>query len=71
MKIEPLEMFQHNGQVFHKGEARIVSDDDGKQFCDLGWAKDLDGKIETGKRTPGASELVINNVSQTQAVEVK
>jgi len=71
MKIEPLEMFRHKDQIFHKGEVRVVPDEEGEMFCGLGWAKDVDNKIATGERKPGASELNIDSLTQPQKSEAK
>jgi len=71
MKIEILELFKDGGQTFQKDEVRVVSKPDGERYCSLGWAKDVSGKVKTGERKPGVSDLKIDNVAQDQKSEVK
>lgn len=53
MKIEILEetgiKTSEYGHMKH-GEIRVVEDGDGEFYCANGWAKDVDGQVETGKR---------------------
>lgn len=51
MKIKPLERFSIDGQVYHEGEVRVVSDEVGNLACEHGWAEDVDGKVATGERS--------------------
>ena len=50
MKIEILEPILHERDRFETGEIRIVDDSLGAYFCGCGWAKDVDGKVETKPR---------------------
>jgi len=52
MKIEILEDFRHERDEFTTGETRVVNDSLGAYFCRAGWAKDLDGNVETVARDP-------------------
>ena len=48
-----------------KGDTLTVSDAYGARLCKLGWAKDLDGNVETGERKPGAETLVVQKLTTT------
>ena len=50
MKIEILEKILHEREVFEAGETRVVDDALGQYFCANGWAKDVDGNVQTGER---------------------
>jgi hypothetical protein len=50
MKIEILETFLDGRDRYEKGEIREVSDESGVYFCGCGWAKDVEGKVETAER---------------------
>ena len=46
-----------------KGDRVKVDDAIAEYWCSLGWAQDVDGKVETGERVPGASgEIVPDSV---------
>lgn len=63
MRVEMLELVKHDGQIFEAGEVRVVSDALGGYFCELGWAKDLDGQYPTGeRRTQGVSVRAVTAV---------
>ena len=40
------------GRHYLQGEGDVISVPDalGKKWCELGWAKDVDGKVPTGER---------------------
>ncbi len=40
-----------------RGDVVTVPDDVGRRWCAYGWAKDLDGKVETGERIPGTRDV--------------
>lgn len=40
-----------------KSDVVTVSDECGKRWCGFGWVKDLEGKVKTGERKPGAEVL--------------
>ena len=40
-----------------KGDIVTVPDDYGARLCGFGWVKDLDGKVESAERKPGAEVL--------------
>lgn len=54
MKIELLEDFKHDDgsgfQHLQAGEVRVVGDGLGATLCEMGLAKDVDGKVPTGQR---------------------
>ena len=50
MKIEALERFLDGTNVYEKGDVRTVPDEDGAYFVRNGWAKDVEGKVDTGER---------------------
>ena len=62
MRIEMLEKVMHERDVYEKGDTRTVSDELGMHFCGMGWAKDVDGTIETGARNINAVTLTPDNV---------
>ena len=50
---------------FVKGDVSTVSDEVGNICLGHGWAKDVDGVVETGERKPGANgPLVPDKVNQ-------
>lgn len=70
MKIEALEKFMHGWDVFEQGDIRTVDAEHGAYFCNCGWAKDVDGKVETGKRDTTTVTLAPDNaVHATKAGE--
>lgn len=50
MIIEVIENFLHVRDQFSAGETRIVPDELGAYFCRAGWARDIDGNVETAPR---------------------
>lgn len=46
----------------HKGDIITVPASLGEKWCSLGWAKDVDGNVETGERIPGARTLEAHDV---------
>lgn len=42
-----------------KGDIVTVPDDYGARLCGFGWVKDLDGKVESAERKPGAEVLAV------------
>ena len=61
MRIEALEKIMHGRDVYEKGDIRTVADVVGAYFCRCGWAKDADGKMETGKRDTTTVTLAPDN----------
>lgn len=47
MKVSIEHSFRHASQQYHEGELRITSDEEGKYFCDCGWARDVTGEVAT------------------------
>ena len=57
MRIEALTEFLHGRERYMQGDVRTVADDLGAYFCQCGWAKDLDGNVETGN--PGPTDVIL------------
>lgn len=55
----------------HKGDVITVPDPLGEKWCKHGWAKDLEGKAETGERVPGASQLDVQNAKAAAKAAVR
>lgn len=43
--------------LLSKGDIVTVSDSYGARLCKYGWVRDLEGKVESGERKPGAEVL--------------
>lgn len=76
MKVEFLESVKHaiddELKSFSEGDIVTVPDAVGEYFCSLGWAKDVDGKVETGERDTNKVVLTPARVRQTaQAQEIE
>jgi hypothetical protein len=56
-----------SGQTYNlgKGDVITVSEMTGRRWCENGWAKDLDGNVETGQRVPGVRALNVKNAKIT------
>lgn len=63
MKIELLEKVLHGRDKFEAGDVRTVDDDLGAYFCAAGWAKDLDGNVETVPHQKNHKVLVPDSVA--------
>lgn len=63
IKIEVLEKFSIDGQVYHADEVRVVDDEVAKTACGAGWARDPSGNIPTGERDPSAKRLNIQKAA--------
>jgi len=50
--IEILRNIKHDGQQFHAGEIRIVTDQLGGYFCGNGWAREKGGEVMPADTTP-------------------
>lgn len=50
MKIEILENVKHERELYAEGDVRTVTAELGAYFCACGWARDVDGVVETGDR---------------------
>ena len=70
VKLEVLEKFSIDSQVYQAGEIRVVAEEVAKVACGAGWAKDLDGKIPTGVRDPSAKKLEIKPVAHSHDASV-
>lgn len=70
MKINVLEKIMHGRDVFEAGETRVVTDEIGTYFCSMGWAEDVDGKVETGTRDIHRSHVLdVQSAKATTIVE--
>lgn len=59
MKIEVTEKsLKDAGYALVEGDSITVPDDVGKEWCRLGWAKDVAGKVPTGERKVVGAELI-------------
>lgn len=77
MKVEILEeggvkhAIDDELKSFSHGDVVTVPDAVGEYFCGLGWAKDVDGNVETGERDLNKVMLTPAKVSQaSEAQEV-
>lgn len=62
MKIEALETIKSDGYVLDAGDVKTqVPEAIGSKWCALGWAKDLDGNLETGERQVLNAKLTVAN----------
>jgi hypothetical protein len=68
IKLEVLEKFSIEGQVYHAGEIRVVPEVVAKTACGAGWARDVDGVIPTGERDPSAKKLEVGKLSHPAGV---
>ena len=72
MKIEALETFLHDGQRYEAGDVRTVDDGLGAYFCKCGWAKDVDGNVETAPRDVNrVVKLDIHNATNDETARIK
>lgn len=68
MKIEITEGNGKNGHAivwegmsYFNGDQRTVPKALGELFCSLGWARDIDGNVETGARDTSPKQLDVEN----------
>ena len=72
MKVEILEnKLSSDGFLGELGDRFTVPDEVGMKWCSLGWAKDLSGSIPTGERKVINAQLDVQDVINSQSVEVK
>lgn len=63
MKIEALETIKSDGYVLDAGDVKQnVPDEIGAVWVQAGWAKDLDGTVETGERVVLNAKLAVDSV---------
>lgn len=63
MKIEALETIKSDGYVLDAGDVKQnVPDEIGAVWVKAGWAKDLDGTVETGERVVLNAKLAVDSV---------
>lgn len=55
----------------HKGDVITVPEKLGAKWCGAGWAKDLDGKVDTAERVPGAAQLEVSPAKLAARLAVK
>lgn len=65
MKIECLITFLDGKDRFETGDVRTVEDDRGARLVTLGWAKDLEGVVTTGKPANSADLIIHSAASAT------
>lgn len=58
------------GQSYNlaKGDTVTVSDSLGRKWCGLGWARDVDGNVATGKRIPGARAVDVQSATHQRTL---
>lgn len=62
MRVEALESIKSDGYVLDAGDVKQnVPDEVGAVWVRAGWAKDLDGGIETGERVALNAKLVVDS----------
>lgn len=69
MRIECLTNFKHGRRDYTKDDQITVDDELGAYFCTAGWAKDLDGNVETVVHTPGDVVLAPAGVMHGHGVD--
>jgi len=63
MKIEALEAIKSDGFVLDAGDVKTaVPDEIGARWVKAGWAKDVDGTVETGERQVLNAKLAVDSV---------
>jgi hypothetical protein len=66
MRVEITEeRLKDAGYNLGKGDIITVADEVGRSWCENGWAKDVEGKVESGERVPGVRELKVHNSKVT------
>ena len=64
MKVEALETIKSSGYVLDKGDIKMnIPDEIGERWVRAGWAKDLDGVVETGERKVLDARLNVESIS--------
>ena len=63
MKIRILKPFNHEGNLFHPEEIRVVSEELGDYFLRAGWVEDVDGIRATGTPSLNDTILLIEDLS--------
>jgi hypothetical protein len=61
--IQMLEEVKHTSGRYYRDEKRYVPPEIAQQFCANGWAKDLDGELQTQPRSTQGKTLAVNNAS--------
>ena len=70
MKIEMIEDYRHGRDLLAKEEVRVVDDGLGKVLCQMGFAKDLSGAVETGEKDVNKTVILdVDNAEQATLAE--
>lgn len=66
MRVEITEKkLRDAGYDLREGDTITVPADTGKRWCELGWAKDTEGKVATGERKVIGAELLPAKATHT------
>lgn len=62
--IDPIRATDDDGRDLHMepGDVRTVGDNFGKLACSLGWAKDTEGNVPTGQKSPRPVQVTPDNL---------
>jgi len=63
VKLEILEERLLDGEnEYFEGDIKSFPSEKAAQWCQLGWARAVNGEFETGERKPGAAPILPDNV---------
>jgi len=62
MKITCVTTFRDGTNTYTAGEIRIVDDDTGRRFCELGWAERTDGIPIERRMSPAEATLIVQDI---------
>lgn len=62
--IDPIKATDDDGTVLYllPGDIKSVGDNFGKLACSLGWARDMDGVVETGQKSTRRVTVTPQNI---------
>lgn len=71
--IDPIRATDDDGSdiKMQPKDVKQVGDNFGALACNMGWAKDVDGKVPTGKKRPGSVTVTPNNVVADAVTKTK
>lgn len=70
--IDPIRGTDDDGKtpiIMEIGDVKKVGDNFGALACRMGWARDVDGKVETGAKSRDAVTVTPNNLIQEPRVK--
>lgn len=72
MRVEITEKsLKDAGMVLSDGDRVTVPAEVGRRWCELGWAKDRDGKVKSGDRVPGVAALQVQSAKVTSKTRLE